>query len=293
MDERYTDRMEEWLKKTKKISSVVSAVTETKSLEAVKTGITAFIKFSEANPSLKKDLRDRLLEAIVKLGEPYIKPAQENNINVVFIPPDAAPVMMITTCIPKTNHIKSFYNGLKNFLIKINEFTDPLEDIATVEEMGAALNSAQTKFKYLDIVAPVKPLCIVSLNNSHKERNCECGISADAGSREAVIFEYHPRGVSVYGRVFIFAHELGHALHLALTGDVEVIPDGFDAFNEALNIKWQTIQQKQEAFADVAAFAILNAEGLKKYLPHRFSEPMLNCCDEYIGGLTSAYFKAL
>ena len=85
-------------------------------------------------------------------------------------------------------------------------------------------------------------------------------------------------------------HEIGHALNLALTGDVTVIPDGFDEFNERLNISWTSIVQKQEAFADVASFAILNSEELEQHLPTQFSAPMRDCFDTYISEVIDKYY---
>jgi len=179
--------------------------------------------------------------------------------------------------------------GMDRLLERIRDFSAPMESIVTEDEMNAVLDSAQGKFKILDIVAPIKPLMILSLNNSHSEHNSGCGVAGT--SRSSVILVYHPRDVSLCDRVFIFAHEIGHALHMALTGDMTVIPDRFDEFNEALGIEWETVHQKQEAFADVAAFAILNSSSLKEHLPHQSSEVMLECCDKYIGHVTGRHLN--
>jgi hypothetical protein len=163
-----------------------------------------------------------------------------------------------------TADLDSFFNGLHKLLERCDEYIDPVETIVTEKEMDLVLENAQKKYRILDIIAPIKPLMIISLNHSHTKHNSECGISGTAGSRESVIFAYHPREVTpTCGRVFIFAHEIGHALHLALTGDITVMPDSFNAFNEKLNIKLQTIEDKQEAFADVTALVLLNGEGIE------------------------------
>lgn len=275
------------------VSDAVSKVTEAATIDEIKSGLTAFIKFYEEKPKLRKRLCGQLIDEAIIFGANYIIPKPNQKRNAVFIPPKAAPVVMILSFIPKIDDAEEIYEGLKRYLSRCNEFTEPIEDIVTEKEMRAVIDSAQTKFKILDIVAPAKPLMIVSLNNSHIIRDSECGISADKASRESVIFVYHPRDVSKHDRVFIFAHELGHALHLALTGDVDVIPDKFDAFNESLgvSVKLQTIPLKQEAFADVTAFAILSGGKLEKHLPHQFSEPMLEAFNRYIGFVTGNYLK--
>jgi len=285
IDEKYIARIGKWKKKYDAINHVISKIEESKSLSEVKASVTALINYYDANPKDKKQLCEQLREMIVRSGGPYMKPLPTQDKNVVFIPTAAAPVVMIPAYVPIADDDDLIYDGLHRLMAKIDEFSDPIEDIVTEEEINAVLDAAQKKFRILDIVAPVKPLMIVFLGNSHAVHNCECGIADSAVSREAVIFVYHPRDVSKCDRVFIFAHEIGHALNLALTGDIGIIPDGFDVFNETLGIRWQTTHQKQEAFADVAAFSILNGKRLKKHLPHPFSKPMLNCFDKYIGSV--------
>jgi hypothetical protein len=93
--------------------------------------------------------------------------------------------------------------------------------------------------------------------------------------------------------VFIFAHEVGHALHLGLTGDVNRIPERFDAFNESLGIKGMPLHDKQESFADAAAIAILNSDGLREHLPNQLLEQLPPYFEKYFKFVTDAYFKKL
>jgi len=282
--------MEAYKKRTQMMLGVVSKIAKARTLDELRSGVTAFIEFSDANPKLKSQLCDHLVEIIIEASKPYISPLPSQNKNIVFVPPDAAPVVMIPNYVPIVDSEDMMYDGSSRLLAKISEFSDPMEDAATEEEMNAVLDSAQTKFKVIDIVAPSKPLMILSFDNTHAIHNCECGVS-DPSVRQSVILVYHPRDVSGCDRVFIFAHEIGHALHFALTGNIDVVPDRFDAFNEALGINFQTIRQKQEAFADVAAFAMLNNSGLKKHLPHQFSDTMLGLYDRYIGYVTGNHMK--
>ncbi|WML35661.1 hypothetical protein [Clostridium sp. OS1-26] len=53
--------------------------------------------------------------------------------------------------------------------------------------------------------------------------------------------------------VVIFLHEVGHALHIALTRNVNIFPDGFDLiFEKAFHNKWDIVEQQHrpEVFAD-------------------------------------------
>ena len=291
IDERTKKDMEAYGKRVKAVLGVISQIEDADTLDGLKAGVTSFLRFWDANPKARNQLCAGLMETVVLASSLYLRPRPDQGKNVVFVPPDAAPVVMIPTCVPLAGSEDAVYDGLNRLLMKIGEFAGPMEDAATEEEMNAVLDNAQRKFKALDIIAPSKPLMVVSLNNSHCRHNCECGIGDSAASPEAVILVYHPRDVSRCDRVFIFAHEIGHALHLALTGSIKDIPVGFDEFNDALDIQWHTLQEKQEAFADVTAFALLNGGGLNKHLPHRFSDTMLEYYDRYIGHITSKHLN--
>jgi Zn-dependent peptidase ImmA (M78 family) len=270
----------------------VSRIARPQLLGELAVSVTAFLDYARANKRLERQLCEQLSQALIQFSQPYLEPSPGRDMNVVFIPPEAAPVMMIPSCVPIMGDSKSMISGLHRFLERCGEFSKPIEDRVTEAEMESALGAAQEKFGILDIIAHFRPLKIISLDNSHRIRNCECGIT-DGYSSEAVIFVYHPRDVSVYDRVFIFAHEIGHALHLALTHDIDRIPSRFDEFNEALGIKSLTLQQKQETFADAAAIAILHCDELRNHLPAQLLEQLPPYFEKYIGYVTGDYFKKL
>ena len=286
MEEREKNKAKVKISGKKAVSAMVSKIAQAESLEGLKASISAFAGFVGSYPKLKDEACRLLADTVMAISGMYMGSLPARKLNVRFIPPDAPPAVLMPVYVPMAEEADVIYDGLIWFLEKLDEFSEPMEDIVTVKEMNAVLDNAQKKFRILDIVAPGKPLTVVSLNYSHAAHNCECGISAAPGSRESIIFVYHPREVSPCDRVFIFAHEIGHSLHLALTGDVEIIPDKFDEFNETLDIKLPTKELKQEAFADVAAFAMLNGGGLNKHLPHQFSASTLECFDKYIEYVT-------
>ena len=150
---------------------------------------------------------------------------------------------------------------------------------------------AHKKYKILDIIAPIRHLKIVLLNNSHFYYNCECGFTDQGENSEAILLIYHPNQTEIYDMVFIFAHELGHALHLALTGDIKIIPDGFDDFNAKLGLSNMTFEEKQENFADAVAIAILNSDELQEHLPAELSNVLPPYFDKYITHLTTRHLK--
>ena len=200
-------------------------IINSRSIDDIKSHVSTFLSFIENNETSRKEMCGSLAQAIVETGKPYMKRSTGSANNAVIIPPEHAPVLMIPTCVTMMFGTDAFFAGLHKFLERCGEFSAPKEAAVTDDEINLVLGAAQRKFGIMDIIAFYRPLMIVRLNNSHRVYNCECGITDTPGNREAVIFIYHPNDVSVYDRVFIFAHELGHALHKTLTGDVDVIYD--------------------------------------------------------------------
>lgn len=278
--------------KQTKTSDWVLQIMKQESLGQLQSSIIVFLDFINANEKYKNQMCRQLIQLIIEFGNQYLKLSPLQDKNIVLIPQEAAPILMITTCVPITDDAGLIIEGLNKFVARCGEFSEPQEDIISADEINMILDIAQRKFNILNIIAPDKPLKILHLNNSHCIHNCECGIGESPMGQEAVIFVYHPIDVSMFDRVYIFAHELGHALHLALTGTVEVVPDDFDAFNESLGIKGLTIEEKQETFADAMAIAILNCDELKGHFPAGLLEELPPYVEKYIIHITNKYFKA-
>lgn len=83
-----------------------------------------------------------------------------------------------------------------------------------------------------------------------------------------------------------------HALHLALTSEVDVIPDKFDKFNESLGLPQMKLEEKQECFADAVAIAILSCDELKDHLPVELHNQVLPYFEKYISYITQEYLTA-
>ena len=270
----------------------VSRIVRSQPIDELKSSVTAFIEYAGANKSLEVPLCKRLSQSLIQFWKPYMEPMPNRGMNVIFIPSEDAPVAMMPSCVPLNGDSEATIKGLHRFLERCDEFSEPMEARVTEAEMESVLSAAQERFGILDIIAHFSPLKILCLNNTHRVHNCECGITDDH-SREAVIFVYHPRNVSVHDRVFIFAHEIGHALHLTLTSDVGRVPDRFDEFNESLGIEKLTTIEKQETFADATAIAILNCDELRDHLPTQLLKVLPPYFEKYISYVTGDYFRKL
>ena len=263
----------------------ISKITGSRSIDEIKDHITSFLDFVAVNKKYSRRLCKRLLETIMMYSGPYMMDMPGERRRYIIVKPAIAPVFFMFTCVPVTTKTTLVINGLKRFVERCSEFGEPLTEAVTEDEIKQVLDIAQTEFRLLDIIAPNKALEIIRLNNSHNYYNCECGFSEDG---EPVILVYHPREITVYDRVFIFAHELGHALHVSLTKNLEVLPDYFDKFNESLGVNLPALKAKQEAFADATAFAILNNGGLGEHIPvGPTSKEFAAVADKYIRYLTN------
>jgi len=246
----------------------ITNITKSKSLKEVKENAQTFLKFVRNNKKDKEMICYQLTCILRAFWDENLKKYTDNEIKTTFIPPEVAPVFMLLTVVPELGSADEIIRGVKAFINRCSEFSEPLSERISETEMKAVLKRAQ-KLGILDVITQRKPLKIISLANTHYIHNSECGLTeqADAPS-EAVLFVYHPREIDPCDRVFIFAHELGHAVHSSITGDVEIIPAGFEAFNKSLGLQDAFDDDLiKEAFADVVAFSLITSEELKEHLP--------------------------
>ena len=256
-----------------------------KSVDEIKAAVAALVIYIEGLENVYRWVLCRhLTDTFAQWEQATKQTVKKHTHNVRIVPPEHAPVMLLPSCVPLGASPNEMINGLKKFTARCDEFTPPAYDAITPAEIGRVLAAAQREFGLIDIIAPNEPMKILRFNNSHIAYNSQCGFSADV-ERPPTIFLFHPNQNDIYDRVFIFAHELGHALHFALTHDLGVLPDGFDHFNESMHIKFNTLEERQEAFADAVALAILAAKGLRTHFPTQFSRDMSPCFTRYIRGI--------
>ena len=272
----------------------VDNIFKSNSIGEIKSAVSAFLKAADEvretfNGMFVYALCQRLAEAFTEWSKQYLAPAKGTAWNAVIIPPEDSPIMLMSSCVPFGSAPVDVIAGLKKFVESCDEFTPPVNDAISVSEMKRTLTLAQKSYRIVDIVAPDEPMKILRFDNSHTVYNSMCAILGD--SKQAIIFSFHPNNIKIHDRVYIFAHELGHALHLALTGDINLLPDGFDAFNDTFSPKLKTIKDKQEAFADAVAIAILNVKGLGTHFPTQFSKDVSHVFARYVRGLCEGALK--
>jgi len=267
--------------------SCVDDIFKCRTINDIKMAVDDFIAVTEAVDGMETWMICRHLEnSYSEWSKMYSIPHKGSVWNAVIVPPEHSPIMLLPSCVPFGGSPYDIITGLRKFIIRCDEFIPPKFDAITVTEIKRILTAAQKAYSLIDVIAPNEPMKILRFAYSHIIHNSQCGIPDDP-TRASTIFVFHPKENDVYDRFFIFAHELGHALHLALTQNIDVIPDGFDKFNESVSTKLSTIKEKQEAFADAVALAILNIKGLRTHFPTQFSKYMSPIFARYVRGLTA------
>jgi len=267
----------------------VVEVIECQTFDEIKVATVAFLAAvdevrDEYKGMLVWGLCQQLTEALTKWAEPYTTAPRGSKLNAVIVPPEHAPLMLLKSSVPINGSPTEIIDALKKFIDRCDEFVPPMCDTITVAEINRVLNAAQKFYRLLDIIAPKEPLPILRFDYSHAIYNSQCGLS-DNKECPATIMVYHPQAVDIHDRVFIFAHELGHALHQTLTGDVAITPEGFDKFNASVSTKVNSVKEMQECFADAVALAILNIKGLGTHFPTQWSKDISPSFARYLRGL--------
>ena len=272
------------------ISRLVTNILESNDMAALKTNVQILMCVYESAESMHGyKIRSSLYKAVMESDKAYQHKTKGLKQNAVIIPPESTPAAMLPVHVKMEGNHYDFVDGMSRLLNRCDEFISPIHPAISEKDIRATLSAAQRAFGMIDIIAPNCPLRIYRFDYSHITKNSECGI-LNGDSRQSVIFAYHPRENETYGNVFIFAHEIGHALHHALTGDVNIPPDGFDSFNAGLGVKLDTSKTKQEGFADAAAIAILGSSNskLKSHLPTQWSKDISPMFVRYFNKLCSA-----
>jgi hypothetical protein len=243
-------------------------------VDEIKTAVSSLIQCAEGvSASELWGLCRNFENLFSEWQKQYRLPHKTSTWNAVIIPPEHAHIMLLSSCVPFGSSPNEIIAGLRNFLVRCDEFIPPKFEAITNTEIKCVLTAAQKSYRLIDIIAPQEPMKILRFDYSHVKHNSQCGIP-DNPVKVAPIFLFHPNENDMCDRVFIFAHELGHALHFALTHDVNMLPDGFEAFNQKLGVKFVNINEYQEAFADSTALAILNAKGLRTHFPTEWGKAM-------------------
>ena len=260
------------------------------SLFEIKKNAEKFLEYIAKNEDRAEVLHMEFMISAVGLFEFYTGECLTDDESAIIFPYEYSPFCLLMNYFSRTDNLKDIVKGINEFIDRCKEFIAPITEAITETEILAVLELVQNKFKLLDLISPGRPLRIHRLDNSHIEFNSECGSTVDEDGAESQIYLYSPREVELCDRVFIFAHELGHALHLALTKDIDKVPPEFDEFNKLLGV---TVPEygKAEVFADTFALALFYNTKLDKHVPPKFNKDFLPLFDEFFSIMIKGALK--
>ena len=186
--------------------------------------------------------------------------------------------------------VREVRKNIKKIIADIDEnITKPSGNHLSVEKEKIVLKTLTDKYPYWDALSISKPLVILNINNSHKLYNSICGVNDDATS--FVIYMFNMKDNSTAPE-YVFLHELGHALQVALTGSDLLVPDEFIAFNKLLNKSFELTQgsyELAEVFADTFAISIMHDTDLSEFDPFDFPKKLNNAFAEFFTELFDTY----
>ncbi|MHB9038658.1 MAG: hypothetical protein ACYC64_18570 [Armatimonadota bacterium] len=158
--------------------------------------------------------------------------------------------------------------------------TSPSGNCLTDERAERVLQVLVAKFPYFDIVSKHKPLNILCIDNTDKRYNSQCGINASGD--ECIILMFHMKDSEISPE-YVFLHELGHALQIALTGSDAIVPEEFIRFYQGLNSPLeQGNPDAPDVFADTFAMAVMRGTELSPHDPFHVSDNLKGAMERLI-----------
>jgi hypothetical protein len=145
------------------------------------------------------------------------------------------------------------------------------------------------KFPFFDVISQ-KPLYIFHLANSHKAFNSMSGFGDGEEAGHGVIVMFHMKDQDVSPE-YVFLHELGHILQVAITQSPSVVPPVFLRFHNEIGGAplRESNPDAPEVFADTFAIAVMHGTELEKYNPFSLHEPFCHTFEMFY----EAFFKTI
>lgn len=239
-------------------------------LSGIKTGRSSYCQ----------SLCEYLCEWVIASSDIY---AMEKPYKVVK--PELSTQVYLTTFGFRTGKVMDTISCIRAAISNIEDGAlAPSGNRLTPESAENVLDTMAGKMPYFEIIGKLGLLGVLLLNNSHKVYNSLCGVNAE-GTRATVLM-YHMKDQTVSPE-YVFLHELGHVLQIALCGPDEV-PEEFYRFQSSFFP--QPLERgtpiAAEVFADAFAVAVMHGTALQKHIPFELDA-------DVIGNMIERFFRDL
>ena len=261
---------------------------ESKNLLEAKCPLTIIDEYLAQNTVNRPQFCKQLSQAIVEwsiMSRPDIFNLEADSRYHIYSVLDSIPPYLAAFGL-SLGRVREVRQRIKSLLSCIDEtIVEPSGVFLPELQEEKILTILATKFPYLEIVTAKKPLTILNINNTHRIYNSQCGTNEAVTA--FVIQMFNMKDASFVPE-YVFLHELGHALHLAITGSVLIVPDEFIKFNNsipgALHLEQGSIDAP-ELFADTFAIAVMRGTELSGFDPFHF--------DDTLNGMLEMFFTKM
>lgn len=202
------------------------------------------------------------------------------------------------------SHLLNSISKIRDYKVRLcklidmfeNEFFEPKTVGLSKKQINKVLNFLQSKYGIFDIITCKTELEIFLFNNSHKQFNSICEVFSDASQPETYCKQYiltFASRAEEHDPYQVLIHEIGHALQVALTHQVMIIPDSFIEMNKELDVHLENNKvDSTDVFADVFAVVAMNKSYLEDHndLISFFPSKVLDLFEHYFTELLKYAF---
>lgn len=167
------------------------------------------------------------------------------------------------------------------------EFDDTDTPLLTPDSAAAVFRAVNSLFPFAETVIGSHPIDLLIIDAQHKCRNGEStAVFSDDGMRSCICI-YRLQDECPSAPEHILLHELGHLLHMNVTGTVTEVPSSFREYLSRLGTDCSRFSDKQlrEVFADSFMLAVLRKHPKWSIPVPGISQEVLNICYQYIATL--------
>lgn len=164
-------------------------------------------------------------------------------------------------------------NEIKLLAERIKQtYTAAIGPRITEEEIHMIMKHLDQEFNFSNLVFGTEKALFLLFNNSHISFNSEYGMADCGHIQRHTFFLYSMSANSMVEAPFpeyVLLHEIGHALHAKLTGDIDKMPPRVIDFLKLSfpTIEMLPVESQREIFADVIAMGMMHGSSLSKYDP--------------------------
>jgi len=276
---------------------IIDKVVLSKSTKDLSKQLKKCLLLLESNSTDKRKFIKALNESLARAGGAgLLNSLLSNNNDVprnVYVHGNKeAPIVYAAHKLVLINKIRDYKVKLRELIDFFdNECLEPKTPCLSKEQVSKVLNFLQSKYKIFDIITCKAKLEIFLFNNSHNQFNSFYEVFHDKMEPTTYVKGYIVCFAPLSNKhnpYQVLIHEIGHALQVALSHQVMVVPDSFIEMNKELKVHLSNgTVAATDVFADVFSVVTMNRSFLAEHndLIPRFPSKVLDLFERYFDKL--------